>query len=108
MRFKHAILFIINFVFNVVLCSKAQVAVNTIGAAPGNSAILDMQISNKGMLIPRMNTSQINAILNPADGLMIYDTKKNAGSKFFRYKPEVPGTPSYEVRDQEFHYYKKK
>lgn len=62
--------------------SHAQVAINTTGAAPANSAILDIQSINKGMLIPRMKTTQIAAITNPANGLMIYDTDKKGMSVF--------------------------
>ena len=38
------------------------------------SAILDVNSSTKGMLIPRMSTEQISSISNPADGLQVYNT----------------------------------
>lgn len=43
-------------------------------STPHTSALLDINSSSKGLLIPRMNTSQINSILTPANGLMIYNT----------------------------------
>jgi hypothetical protein len=43
-------------------------------AAPDNSAILDINSTAKGILIPRMNQTQRNAIASPASGLMIYQT----------------------------------
>ena len=41
-----------------------------------------------------------------AGGATIFNNYSNY--KFFRYLPDQPGTPSYLVQDQEFHYYKKK
>ena len=53
----------------------AQVAINTDGSQPNNSAMLDVKSSEKGMLIPRMTTSQRTAITLPIpDGLLVYDT----------------------------------
>lgn len=46
-------------------------------AAMPASAILEMRSTNKGMLPPRMTTSQINGIASPAKGLMAYDTDLN-------------------------------
>jgi hypothetical protein len=51
---------------------------NTVGigdkVAPVASAILDIKSVTKGLLIPRMTTTQRNAISSPATGLMVYDT----------------------------------
>lgn len=44
---------------------------------PDQSAIVDMSANNKGLLIPRISTSGITAINNPAKGLMVYDSSKN-------------------------------
>lgn len=41
---------------------------------PHASAILDVNSSSKGFLPPRMSWPQIQAIPNPAAGLMVYDT----------------------------------
>lgn len=38
------------------------------------SAIIEMQSSNKGLLIPRMTTEQILAIEQPANSLLVYNT----------------------------------
>ncbi|RLD87319.1 MAG: hypothetical protein DRJ09_10510 [Bacteroidetes bacterium] len=53
----------------------SQVAVNTDGSQPDGSAMLDIKSSTKGLLIPRMTTTQRNAITSPAQGLMVYDTE---------------------------------
>jgi hypothetical protein len=44
---------------------------------PSTSAILDVTSSNKGMLVPRMNSVTRNGILSPAVGLLVYDTDTN-------------------------------
>jgi hypothetical protein len=41
------------------------------------TAQLHMSSTTKGMLVPRMTTTQINAIATPANGLMIYNTTIN-------------------------------
>jgi len=56
------------------LDTGAQVAINTDGSDPLSSAILDVKSTVKGMLLPRMTTSQRNAIPSPAVGLFIYNT----------------------------------
>ena len=55
------------------ITSNAQVAVNTDGTAPANSAMLDVKSISKGMLVPRMTTVQRIGITNPATGLLVYD-----------------------------------
>lgn len=54
--------------------SFAQVAINTDGAQPHASAMLDLKSTSKGLLTPRMTTAQRTAIPSPADGLIVYDT----------------------------------
>ena len=43
-------------------------------AAPDASAILEAESTTKGFLLPRMTTTQRNAISSPATGLMVYNT----------------------------------
>jgi hypothetical protein len=38
------------------------------------SAILDIKSTTKGVVLPRMTTTQINAIASPAEGLLAYNT----------------------------------
>ncbi len=56
----------------ITLESNAQVAINTDGAAPNGSAMLDVKSSNRGILIPRI--AGTNSITNPVAGLLIYNT----------------------------------
>jgi uncharacterized protein (TIGR02145 family) len=61
---------------------SAQVAVTTDGRSADASAVLDVESSDKGMLIPRMTQAQIKAIDEPANGLMVYNTTYN---RFYFY-----------------------
>ncbi|MBU0766107.1 MAG: DUF1566 domain-containing protein, partial [Bacteroidetes bacterium] len=41
------------------------------------SAILDVKSATKGFLMPRLTTTQRLAVINPATGLLVYDTDEN-------------------------------
>src|SRR6266404_369571 len=60
----------------------AQVAINMTNTLPNSSAMLDISSSNKGLLIPRLGNGQRTGIINPAKGLMVYDT---SSSSFWLY-----------------------
>lgn len=45
-----------------------------LGGSPDGSAKLDVQSTSGGLLVPRMTTTQRDAITSPADGLIIYNT----------------------------------
>ena len=55
-----------------------SVAINTDGSLAHSSAMLDIKTTSKGLLIPRMNSSQRTAISSPATGLMVFDTDTNS------------------------------
>ncbi|WP_395626630.1 hypothetical protein [Daejeonella sp.] len=69
----------------LLLCSKlyAQVGIGT--NTPAASAALEVASStnNKGILIPRITATQKDAINNPAEGLMIYQTSAPAGFYYY-------------------------
>lgn len=71
----------------VFLClnkANAQgVAVNGDGTDPDLSSILDVKSTSKGLLLPRMTLAQRNAIANPAQGLVIYQTDNQTGFYFY-------------------------
>lgn len=54
--------------------TRAQVKIGTTAGAPHSSAVLEVESTNKGLLLPRMNTTERNAIVTPATGLTIYNT----------------------------------
>ena len=53
---------------------QAQVGINTDGSDPDASSMLDVKSSERGVLVPRMSQGQINLIVDPADGLLVYNT----------------------------------
>jgi hypothetical protein len=57
--------------------SFAQIGINTTGASANSSAMLDVSSTSKGLLIPRMSTSQRTGIGSPAKGLMVFDNDTN-------------------------------
>ncbi len=68
--------FIVLFLFSSSLLFS-QVAINNDGSPPDGSAMLDVKSSGKVLLTPRMTTSQMLAISNPAAGLLVYNTSLN-------------------------------
>lgn len=53
-----------------------------IGGIPNASAILDLQSTTKALILPRMTTSQKNAIVSPIEGMVVYDTTENGISSY--------------------------
>lgn len=70
---------VITVFFFLTFSAEAQVAINNTGDQPNSSAMLDVSSTSKGILIPRMTEAQRNAISNPAEGLMIYQTNNEPG-----------------------------
>ena len=63
----------------LILSNKfiSQIAINTNGNNPDNSAALDIDFNNKGLLIPRVSLSSntdASTINNPATSLLVYNT----------------------------------
>lgn len=71
------ILLLILALLSCVIVRAQNVAINNDASLPDNSAILDIKSSTKGLLIPRMNSTAIAAIVSPAKGLLVLDTLKN-------------------------------
>lgn len=74
----------------IVIGLQAQVAINTDGTNPDNSAMLDVKSTTRGFLAPRMTLAQRNAILTPATGLLVFQTNNTPGYYFNSGTPAVP------------------
>jgi len=61
--------------------NSGRVGIGT--ASPNASAILDVNSTTQGVLIPRMTASQRAAIASPVAGLVIYQTNSNPGNYVF-------------------------
>ena len=59
----------------------AQVGIGT--KTPNNSSMLDIESTDKGILIPRMTEAQKISVSSPATGLLIYQIDKEAGFYFY-------------------------
>lgn len=68
------ILFVILFTLTTVFSKAQGVVINNNGNPADSSSMLDVQSTDKGVLIPRMNSNRRNLIVNPAEGLLVYDT----------------------------------
>jgi hypothetical protein len=84
---KHYVL-LAAFIFFSQLARSQSVGVGT--TTPDNSAQLDITSTTKGVLVPRMNSSQISLIPSPATGLMVYQTNGITG---FYYNSGNPASP---------------
>lgn len=66
-------------IIGVNLCSAQNIGINVNGAAPDASALLDIDVSalvgpKRGLLIPRVTTTERLGIVAPATGLLVFDT----------------------------------
>ncbi|MCX6276496.1 MAG: hypothetical protein NT004_00185 [Bacteroidetes bacterium] len=73
---KRLLLFVAMFIVAVQL--MAQVGINADNSAPDGSAMLDVKSVNRGFLPPRMTTEQMNSIVTPLEGLLVYNTSVNS------------------------------
>jgi len=80
-----AILLIAALTFVFSARAQQSVAINNDGTAPHASALLDVKSTTKGILPPRMTTSQILNISNPAAGLIVFNTTSN---QLYQYTPD--------------------
>ncbi|MGG9972477.1 hypothetical protein ACQ33O_11845 [Ferruginibacter sp. SUN002] len=68
-----------------------NIAINATGNQPDTSAMLDISSTTKGLLIPRMTTTEQNAVPLPASGLILFNTTDNA----IKVNTGTSGTPSW-------------
>ena len=67
--------------------ANAQVGVGT--TTPDGSAVLDVSSTTKGLLLPRLDGTQRDAMSLPATGLMIFNTSSNA----VQFNSGTPASP---------------
>ncbi|MEO1585906.1 MAG: hypothetical protein AAFS00_01400, partial [Bacteroidota bacterium] len=79
MKVYDPIFLLLCFLFCSFQYGQAQsVGIGPVGSNPDASAILDVESTSKGMLIPRMSSAQRQGIASPATGLMVYDTSTDS------------------------------
>ncbi|MDB5275619.1 MAG: tail fiber protein [Ferruginibacter sp.] len=87
---KHFILGLLCGTSCMIHSVQAQnMAVNADGSTPDASAMVDIASTTKGFLLPRMTTTQQNAIPLPATGLLVFNTTDNG----FKVNTGTPAAP---------------
>lgn len=71
---NHAVSFMTNSTEKMHLAADGRLG---LGAAPNAAALLDLNSTTKGLLLPRMSTAQRDAIAAPPAGLLIYNSTTN-------------------------------
>jgi hypothetical protein len=102
---KNKIFALAAFLFTVTFAFAQNVGINSTGSSPHNSAMLDVDANNKGLLIPRValtSATDATTISFPATSLLVYNTGTGGltpagyyywdGNKWVRLL--VTGTPS--------------
>ena len=80
------ILLAVSFASFVQQAISQNVGINSTGAAPNASAMLDIVSTSSGLLVPRMTSAQKIAIASPATGLLVYQTDAGTqGIGFYFY-----------------------
>ncbi|MBX9889347.1 MAG: DUF3494 domain-containing protein [Flavobacteriaceae bacterium] len=90
---KHITLLLLFFFFSTSLLMYGQVGIGTVN--PDASSILDLTSNSQGLLIPRMTTTERDIILNPAIGLLIYNTTTSHFNHFDLVWKEYSGYSNY-------------
>ena len=95
---KKYVFLIVVFVF-YIFSVNAQVGIGTTN--PDASALLELNSTSSGVLIPRMTETEKNDIVSPVNGLLIFQTNESAG---FHYYDEIqslwtPINKKYKIGD---------
>ncbi len=61
------------FLATILCTTDAQVGINILN--PDSSAVLQLESTDRGFALPRLTTNQMNAIQNPLNSLMVYNTE---------------------------------
>jgi len=73
------------FLFLPVVLQAQSLSINTDGSVADPKAMLDIKSTTKGLLIPRLTTAQITAIVSPPEGLLVYVTDGAAGFYYYHF-----------------------
>ncbi|MEO7486546.1 MAG: hypothetical protein ABIU77_05570, partial [Ferruginibacter sp.] len=88
-QFLTTVIFVFAFATLSHTAGAQNMAINTDGSTPDASAMVDIASTTKGFLLPRMTTTQQNAIPSPATGLLIFNTTDNG----FKVNTGTPAAP---------------
>lgn len=79
---------IVSIVFSIVYITmySQTVGINTTGAVPATSAMLDVSATNKGLLIPRVDITDLSTaapVAAPVTSLLVYNTNGTTGEGYY-------------------------
>ena len=77
MKSRYLLLCLLPLFYQLTVTAQS-LAINTDGSTANASAILDVKSTTKGILIPRLSTTQRTSIVSPADGLLVFDSTANS------------------------------
>ncbi|MCD4793918.1 MAG: hypothetical protein K8R54_11830 [Bacteroidales bacterium] len=83
MKFYYSYFISFIFITFITVTAYSQVAINTDGAVPDGSSMLDITSTSRGMLIPRMLETERTSIASPVQGLMVYQTDNTEGFYYY-------------------------
>ena len=95
---KFSILIII-FLLTYELFAQGVIISEDQAADPSPDAILEVESTTKGLLLPRMTLAQRNSIVSPSEGLLIYQNNGIEGFYYFDGNIWVPIAPSFTETD---------
>ena len=75
-----------------------NIGINSTGNSPNTSAALDVDMNNKGLLIPRIALASVSdaaAITSPATSLLVYNTGGALTPEGYYYNQGTPGSPNW-------------
>ena len=73
---------IVYLLFAIAPLMSQNVGINATGSTPHSSSGLDVDFTDRGVLIPRLSDAQRDSIVNPAAGLLIYNTTTQCMNMF--------------------------
>lgn len=74
---------VIAIVAHAYMIQAQNVGIGNADFVPNTSAVLDLNSTTSGFLMPRMTQAQMTAISSPAEGLIVYQTNATTGFKYF-------------------------
>ena len=77
MKTRHLLPLLLLFFYSAKTAAQSF-AINTDGSVANASAILDVKSTTRGVLIPRLSSTQRLVIPTPAEGLLVYDSTLNS------------------------------
>jgi len=80
---KYSIAIVLLVCFFTINSFSQSIGIGASEFTPHASSALEIRSSEKGLLIPRMSKDQKDAITNPAEGLLIYQTNEEKGFYYY-------------------------